>query len=106
MGIQRNEISFFTWDFKVRPKIFLGFLKFVPDDSISHYCCLQYKMISLSLNQLKLVAESRGIKDYENKLIKILRETRPKISLFKKRIKEVGEKFNESRDHFSTSKIK
>ena len=67
-------------------------------------------MISLSLNQLKLVAESRGIKDYENKsedkLIKILHETRPKISLSKKRIKEIGEKFNESGGNFSTSKIK
>ena len=50
--------------------------------------CLQYKMIILSLNQLKLVAESRGMKDYENKsedeLIKILSEPRPKISLSKR----------------------
>ena len=45
-------------------------------------------MIILSLNQLKLVAESRGMKDYENKsedeLIKILSEPRPKISLLKR----------------------
>ena len=67
-------------------------------------------MVSLSLNELKLVAESRGIKDYENKsedqLIKILSETRPKTSLSKKRIKEIGEKFSESKDKFSKSKIK
>ena len=54
-------------------------------------------MISLSPNELKLVAESRIIKDYENKsgdeLIKILSEPRPKISLSKKRIKKIGEKF-------------
>ena len=67
-------------------------------------------MVSLSLNESKLVAESRGIKDYENKsedqLIKILSETRPKTSLSKKRIKEIGEKFSESKDKFSKSKTK
>ena len=56
-------------------------------------------MISLSLNELKLVVKSRGIKDYENKskdkLIKILSVPRPKLSLSKKRIKKIGEKFNE-----------
>ena len=38
-------------------------------------------MISLSLNELKLMAKSRGIKDHENKsedkLIKILSEPKP-----------------------------
>ena len=52
----------------------------------------------------------KGIKDFENKseheLIKTLSEPRPKISLSKKRIKKIGEKFNESRDKFSKSKIK
>ena len=42
-------------------------------------------MINLSLDELKLVAKSRGIKDYENKseedLIKILSELKPKISI-------------------------
>ena len=54
-------------------------------------------MISLLLNKLKLVAESRGIKDYENKsedeLKKILSEPGRKISLSQKRIKKIGEKF-------------
>ena len=53
-------------------------------------------MISLSLNQLKLIAENRGIKDYENKseeLIKILSEPEPKIG-----IESIRRKFNESRD--------
>ena len=54
-------------------------------------------MISLLLNKLTLVAESRGIKDYENKsedeLKKILSEPGPKISLSQKRIKKIGEKF-------------
>ena len=37
MSIQGDEISFFTGDFKVCPRIFFRFLRFVPDDSISHY---------------------------------------------------------------------
>ena len=40
MGIQGNENSFFTWDFKVVPDGFSWNLGFVPDDSISHYSCL------------------------------------------------------------------
>ena len=47
--------------------------------------CASIKMINLSLDELKLVAKSRGIKDYENKseedLIKILGELKPKISI-------------------------
>ena len=45
-------------------------------------------MIYLSLNELKLIAKSRCIKDYKNKseedLIKILSKPKPKISLSKK----------------------
>ena len=64
-------------------------------------------MINLSLNQLKLVAKNRGTKDYKKKseddLIKIFSE--PKISLSKKRIKNIKKKFNEWRYKFSKSKI-
>ena len=61
------------------------------------YCI---RMINLSLNELKLIAKIRSIKDYENKsedLIKILREPnpKPKISLSKKKIKEIKKDFNE-----------
>ena len=57
-------------------------------------------MINLSLNELKLIAKIRSIKGYENKsedLIKILRELnpKPKISLSKKKIKEIKKDFNE-----------
>ena len=42
-------------------------------------------MIRLSLNELKLIARNRNIKDYENKseddLIEILSEPKTKISL-------------------------
>ena len=66
-------------------------------------------MINLSLDELKLVAKSRGIKDYENKseddLIKILDET-TKTSLSKKKIKGIRRDFNKLRDRFLKPKIK
>ena len=56
-------------------------------------------MINLSLNQLKLIAQSRNIIDYKNKsendLFKILSEPKPKINLSKKKIKEVKKDFSE-----------
>ena len=66
-------------------------------------------MLNLSLNELKLVAESRGIKGYENKsendLIKILSEPKTKISLSKKKMRDIKENLNELRYKFSKSKI-
>ena len=65
-------------------------------------------MMSLSLNELTLVAKSRGKKDYENKsqdeLIKVLSEPKPKINLSKMRIKEIRGKFNELRARFQSPK--
>ena len=56
-------------------------------------------MINLSLNELKLIAKSRCIKDYKEKseedLIKILNEPKQKINLSKKEIKEIKKDFNE-----------
>ena len=64
-------------------------------------------MINLSLNELKVIAKSRKIKDYENKswhdLIKTL--SQPKPNLFKKKIKEIKKYFSELRYEFSKSKI-
>ena len=57
-------------------------------------------MLNLSLNKLKLIAKSRGIKVYENKsedLIRILIEPTTKISLYKKKTKDIKEEFNELR---------
>ena len=65
-------------------------------------------MLNLSLNKLKLIAKSRGIKVYENKsedLIRILREPTTKISLYKKKTKDIKEEFNELRYKFSKSKM-
>ena len=66
-------------------------------------------MINLSLNELKLVAESRSVKEYKNKseedLIKILSKPKPKISLSKKKIKEIKKYFSKLRHRFCKSKI-
>ena len=68
------------------------------------------RMLNLSLSELKLIAKNRDIKDYENKseddLIKILSKPKTKVSLSKKRIKKITEKFNELRDRFSKPEIK
>ena len=66
-------------------------------------------MINLSLNELKLVAKSRNIKDYKSKsesdLIKMLSEPKPKVNLSKKKIKEIKKESNALRFGFSKSKV-
>ena len=67
-------------------------------------------MISLSLDELKLVAKNRGIKDHENKseddLIKIVSEPKIKTSLSKKKVRDIRKNFNKLRDRFLKPKIK
>ena len=67
-------------------------------------------MLNLILNELKLAAKSRDIKDYENNseddIIKILSEPKTKTSLSKKKIRDIRKDFNKSRYKFSKSKIK
>ena len=59
--------------------------------------CANINVINLSLDELKLVAKNRGIKDYENKseedLIKILSKSKPKTNIPKKKIKEIKKTF-------------
>ena len=66
-------------------------------------------MINLSLDELKLIAESRNIRDYENKsekdLIKALSEPKPKIRINKKKLEEIRKYFNELRHKFSKKEI-
>ena len=69
-------------------------------------------MINLPLYKLKQIVKSRRIKDYKNKskeyLTKILRESKPKITLLKK-IEDIKKDFSELRHslryRFSKSKI-
>ena len=66
-------------------------------------------MINLSLNNLKSIAKSRNIKDYENKsdkdLLNSLNNTNIKISIYKKKLKEDKKKIRELRHKFSTEEI-
>ena len=61
-------------------------------------------MLNLSPNELKLITKSGDIKDYENKseddLINILSEPKIKISLSKKKIKDIKKFFSELRHRF------
>ena len=65
-------------------------------------------MINISLDELKLVAESRNIRDYKNKskkdLIKVLSEPKPKIKIDKKKLEEIRKDFYELRHKFSKKK--
>ena len=66
-------------------------------------------MINLSLDELKLIAQNRSIKGYENKseedLIKILSEPKPKISITKKKLKEIKKFFSKLRHKFPKDEI-
>ena len=71
--------------------------------------CANISMINLLLDELKLVAKIRKIRDYKSKskenLIKILSEPKPKIRLLKKKIKKIKTDFSELRHKFSKSEI-
>ena len=72
-------------------------------------------MINLSLNKLKQIVKSISIKDYKSKskeyLIKILSNSKPKITFFKKKqkIEHINKEFSKLRHSlgrgFSKSKI-
>ena len=66
-------------------------------------------MTNLSLDELKLVAKNRNIKDYENKseknLIKLLSEPKPKIVINKKKLEEIKKYFSKLRHKFSKKEI-
>ena len=73
------------------------------------------RMINLSSDELKLVAQSRNISNYENKsqkdLVKALRKPKPKpkpkikIRINKKKLEEIKNDFNELRHKFSKKEI-
>ena len=64
-------------------------------------------MIFLSLKDLKAIANSRDIKDYENKsykdLLTLLNDTN--ISISKKKLEEIEKNFKERRYNFSKKEI-
>ena len=66
-------------------------------------------MINLSLDELKLIAESRNVRDYKNKSkkdwIKVLRKPKLKIKIDKKKLEEIRKDFYELRHKFSKKEI-
>ena len=66
-------------------------------------------MINLSLDELRLIAQNRNIRDYENKsekdLIKALGEPKLKIRITKKKLEEIRKDFNELRPKFSKKEV-
>ena len=72
-------------------------------------CVYCIRMINLSLNELKLIAKSRSVKDYDNKfeddLMKIFSKPKPKLNFTKRKIKEIKKDFSELRYGFSKSKL-
>ena len=66
-------------------------------------------MINLSLDELKLIAQSRNISDYENKsekdLVKALSKPKQKIRIKKMKLEEIRKDFYELRHKFSKKEI-
>ena len=70
-------------------------------------------MINLPLNKLKQIVKSISIKDYKSKskeyLIKILSNSKPKITFLKKKMEDINKEFSKLRHSlgrgFSKSKI-
>ena len=66
-------------------------------------------MINLSLDELRLIAQNRNIRDYENKsekdMIKALGEPKPKIRIAKKKLDEIRKNFYELRPKFSKKEV-
>ena len=80
-------------------KIFHNYIKksLLPQIQKKLFCVLNINMINILLDELKLVAGSRNIRDYGNKsrkdLVKVLSEPNPKIKIDKKRLEETRKDF-------------
>ena len=66
-------------------------------------------MINLLLDELRLIAQNRNTRDYENKsekdMIKALGEPKPKIRIAKKKLDEIRKNFYELRPKFSKKEV-
>ena len=67
---------------------------------------LQLFIENLSLDELKLIAKSRGIKGYKNMSSKRLLSALSKPKIDNERLKKIREDLNKSRHKFSKSEIK
>ena len=70
---------------------------FTPHPNTKKNLCVNINMINLSLEELRLIAQNRNIRDYENKsekdLIKALSEPKPKIRINKNKLEEIRKFF-------------
>ena len=84
-------------------------LYYIKNFYYNFFFLLSTNMINLSLKELTLVAKDRNMQGYENKseegLIKILSEPKPKISITKKKLKEIEKDFSKLRHKFSKKEI-
>ena len=66
-------------------------------------------IINLLLDELRLIAQNRNIRDYKNKserdLIKALTEPKPKIRINKKKLEGISKDFYELRHKFSKKEV-
>ena len=73
------------------------------------FCLLEIRMINLSFNELKLLAQYRNISDYENKpkddLIKAISKPKPKLGIKKNKLKEIKKDFYNIRHTFSQKEV-
>ena len=74
-----------------------------------HFLSFNINMINLSLDELRLIAQNRDARDYENTsekdLIKALTKPKPTIRINKKKLKEVRKDFYELRHKFSIKEV-
>ena len=99
-------------------KIIIIHKKISPHKYIKKICLVNIRMINLSFDELRLIAQIRNISDYENKskedLIKALSEPKPEtpkpepkpeIRVNKRKLKKLRKDFDELRHKFSKKEI-
>ena len=71
--------------------------------------CFDINIINLSLDEIRLIAQNRNIRDYENKseenLIKAFSQIKPKIRINRKKLEEIRKDFIELRHKFFKKEV-
>ena len=73
------------------------------------FVCFNINMINQSIDELRLIAQHKNIRDYKNKsekvLIKALCEPKPKIRINEKTLEEIRKDFYKLRHKFSKKEV-
>ena len=104
---QRLELYTFLKNYQ---KIFHNYIKiFFHPASIKTNLCFDINIIILSLDEIRLIAQNRNIRDYENKseenLIKAFSQIKPKIRINRKKLEEIRKDFIELRHKFFKKEV-